>query len=42
VAESRTSPLVDDFLSAAQATSEITAECGNYEMWQLGGDAGAQ
>jgi DNA-binding transcriptional LysR family regulator len=39
VAESRTSPLVDDFLSAAQATSEITAECGNYEMWQLGGDA---
>jgi DNA-binding transcriptional LysR family regulator len=39
VAASRTSPLVDDFLTAAQATAEITAECGNYEMWQLGGDA---
>ncbi|MET0495229.1 MAG: LysR substrate-binding domain-containing protein [Actinoplanes sp.] len=36
VAASRTSPLVDDFLVAAQATTEITAECGNYEMWQLG------
>ncbi|RKR91400.1 DNA-binding transcriptional LysR family regulator [Micromonospora pisi] len=42
VAESRASPLVDDFLSAAQATSEITAECGNYEMWQLGGDAASK
>ncbi|MET7752475.1 LysR substrate-binding domain-containing protein [Micromonospora sp. NPDC005367] len=42
VAESRASPLVDDFLSAAQATSEITAECGNYEMWQLGGDAASE
>jgi hypothetical protein len=42
VAASRTSPLVDDFLNAAQATAEITAECGNYEMWQLGGDAAAQ
>jgi DNA-binding transcriptional LysR family regulator len=41
VAASRTSPLVDDFLNAAQATAEITAECGNYEMWQLGGDAAA-
>jgi DNA-binding transcriptional LysR family regulator len=41
VAESRISPLVDDFLTAAQATSEITAECGNDEMWQLGGDASA-
>ncbi|MFF7987527.1 LysR family transcriptional regulator [Streptomyces sp. NPDC007901] len=39
VTESRTSPLVDDFFSAAQATAEITAECGNYEMWQLGSDA---
>jgi DNA-binding transcriptional LysR family regulator len=39
VAESHTSPLVDDFFTAAQATAEITAECGNYEMWQLGGDA---
>jgi DNA-binding transcriptional LysR family regulator len=42
VAESRISPLVDDFLSAAQATSEITSECGNYEMWQPGGDAVSQ
>ncbi|MFF7651777.1 LysR family transcriptional regulator [Streptomyces sp. NPDC007983] len=39
VAASRTSPVVDDFFTAAQATAEITAECGNYEMWQLGGDA---
>jgi DNA-binding transcriptional LysR family regulator len=35
VAASRTSPVVDDFFTAAQATAEITAECGNYEMWQL-------
>jgi DNA-binding transcriptional LysR family regulator len=35
-AASRTSALVDDFLAAAQATAEITAECGNYEMWQPG------
>ncbi|GAA1657388.1 LysR family transcriptional regulator [Actinoplanes couchii] len=35
---SRSSPLVDDFVAAAVATAEITAECGNYEMWQLGGD----
>jgi hypothetical protein len=42
VAESRTSPLVDDFLAASQATADITAECGNYEMWQLGGDAAAK
>ncbi len=41
VSASHTSPLVDDFLTAAQATAEITAECGNYEMWQLGGDAAA-
>ncbi|MDQ0771800.1 DNA-binding transcriptional LysR family regulator [Streptomyces aurantiacus] len=39
VAASRTSPVVDDFFTAAQATAEITAECGNYEMWQLGLDA---
>jgi DNA-binding transcriptional LysR family regulator len=38
VAASRTSPLVDDFFAAAQATAQITGECGNYEMWQLGGD----
>jgi DNA-binding transcriptional LysR family regulator len=42
VAESRSSPLVDDFLAAAQATSEVTAECGNYEMWQLGVDAASK
>ncbi|MFI6249451.1 LysR family transcriptional regulator [Streptomyces sp. NPDC051016] len=40
VAESRTSPLVDVFLAAAQATADITAECGNYEMWQRGIDVG--
>ena len=37
VAASRTSLLVDDFVAAAQATAEITAECGNYEMWQRQG-----
>ena len=37
VAASRTSPVVDDFFTAAQTTAEITAECGNYEMWKLGG-----
>ncbi|MEU7335679.1 MULTISPECIES: LysR substrate-binding domain-containing protein [unclassified Streptomyces] len=37
-AESQTSPVVDDFFAAAQATAEITAECGNYEMWRLGSD----
>ena len=37
VAASRTSPVVDDFVTAAHATAEITAECGNYEMWRLGG-----
>ncbi|MFI8348067.1 LysR family transcriptional regulator [Streptomyces sp. NPDC085596] len=36
VPASRTSPVVDDFLTAAQETAEITAECGNYEMWLLG------
>ncbi|MFJ5219465.1 LysR family transcriptional regulator [Streptomyces sp. NPDC088354] len=39
VAASHTSPVVDDFVTAAQSTAEITAECGNYEMWRLGGDA---
>jgi DNA-binding transcriptional LysR family regulator len=39
VAASHTSPVVDDFVTAAQSTAEITSECGNYEMWQLGGDA---
>jgi hypothetical protein len=42
VAASRISPLVDDFRTAAQATSDVTAECGNYEVWQLGGDAAAK
>jgi hypothetical protein len=40
--ESRTSPVVEDFVAAARATAEITAECGNYEMWQLGGDSISQ
>jgi DNA-binding transcriptional LysR family regulator len=39
VPASRTSPVVDDFFTAAQATAEITAECGNYEMWQPGSGA---
>jgi DNA-binding transcriptional LysR family regulator len=39
VAASRSSPIVDDFVTAAQATAEITAECGSYEMWQVGGSA---
>ena len=38
MAASRTSPMDEDFFTAAQATAEITAECGNYEMWQLGSD----
>ncbi|MFH8469206.1 LysR family transcriptional regulator [Streptomyces sp. NPDC017991] len=42
VAASRTSPVVDDFITAAQATAEITAECGNYEMWRLVSDAVSQ
>ncbi|WP_101836375.1 LysR substrate-binding domain-containing protein [Frankia canadensis] len=40
MAASRTSPVVDDFFAAAQETAEITAECGNHEMWQLGSGAG--
>lgn len=39
-ATSHTSPVVDDFFAAAQAAAEITAECGNYEMWRLGGPGG--
>lgn len=39
VAASQTSPVVDDFFTAARTAAEVTAECGNYEMWQLGGDA---
>jgi hypothetical protein len=26
--------MVEHFFAAAQATAEITAECGSYEMWQ--------
>ena len=37
VVASRTSTVVDDFVAAAQATAAITAECGNYEMWQRQG-----
>jgi DNA-binding transcriptional LysR family regulator len=39
VAASSTSPVIDDFSTAAQSAAAITADCGNYEMWQLGGDA---
>lgn len=42
VAASRISPVVDDFFTAAQGAAEITAECGNYEMWQRGADAAAK
>jgi hypothetical protein len=36
VAAARTSPLADDFAAAAQATAEITAECGNHEAYAEG------
>jgi len=39
VAASRTSPLADEFAAAARAAAEITAECGNSEMWQRAGDS---
>ncbi|HEY9327387.1 MAG TPA: LysR substrate-binding domain-containing protein [Streptomyces sp.] len=42
VAASRISPVIDDFFTAAQSAAGITAECGNYEMWQRGGQAAAQ
>ncbi|WP_375483406.1 LysR family transcriptional regulator [uncultured Jatrophihabitans sp.] len=42
VAQSRVSPLVDAFFAAAQSAAEVTAECGNYEMWQLGGPGAAR
>ncbi|MCX5535968.1 LysR substrate-binding domain-containing protein [Streptomyces sp. NBC_00006] len=42
VAASHTSPVVDDFVTAARSTAGITAECGNYEMWQLGGGAASR
>jgi DNA-binding transcriptional LysR family regulator len=35
VAATRTSSAVNDFLAAAHATAETTAECGNDEMWQI-------
>ncbi|MBL7252978.1 LysR family transcriptional regulator [Paractinoplanes lichenicola] len=34
VPAARTSPAIDAFLAAARETAEITAECGNNEMWQ--------
>lgn len=39
MAASRTSPLADDFFAAARTTAEMTAECGNHEMWQVANDA---
>ncbi|WP_030903441.1 LysR family transcriptional regulator [Streptomyces sp. NRRL F-5126] len=42
VAASHTSPLADDFVAAARSTAGITAECGNYEMWQRGGELAAR
>src|SRR3954468_15046635 len=32
MAASRTSPLADDFFTAAQATAKTTADCGNYDV----------
>ena len=37
VAQTRISPLVDAFFAAAQSAADVTAECGNYDMWQRGG-----
>jgi DNA-binding transcriptional LysR family regulator len=42
MAASNTSPMVEDFFTAAQATAQLTAECGNYEMWQLASAAASQ
>jgi hypothetical protein len=42
VAASRTSPVVNDFLAAAHAMAEITAECGNDEMWQMASGAASR
>ena len=42
MAASHHSPMAEDFFAAAQAAAEITAECGNYEMWQRGGPAAAK
>lgn len=42
MAASRTSPMADDFFAVAQETAEITAECGNYEMWQLANEVVAK
>jgi hypothetical protein len=42
VAASRTSPVVDDFLAAAHATAEVTAECGNDDMWQTASGAASR
>ncbi|HJP77062.1 MAG TPA: LysR family substrate-binding domain-containing protein, partial [Pseudonocardiaceae bacterium] len=42
MAAAHLSPVADDFFVAAQAAAEITAECGNHEMWQRGGPAAAQ
>ncbi|RKS05220.1 DNA-binding transcriptional LysR family regulator [Nocardiopsis sp. Huas11] len=39
VAASHTSPVVDDFFAAAHAAAEVTAECGNYDMWRRGAGA---
>jgi DNA-binding transcriptional LysR family regulator len=34
ISATRTSPVADAFFAAAQATAQITAECGNHEMWE--------
>ncbi|MFF1819639.1 LysR family transcriptional regulator [Kribbella sp. NPDC058245] len=35
-AASQTSPLAEDFVTAAQAAADITAECGNYDAYSPG------
>ncbi|MEU4520358.1 LysR substrate-binding domain-containing protein [Amycolatopsis sp. NPDC024027] len=42
MATAHLSPVVEDFFTAAQTAAEITAECGNHEMWQLGGEAASK
>ncbi|MGC5166889.1 LysR family transcriptional regulator [Luteimicrobium sp. DT211] len=41
MAASRPSRLADDFFAAAQATADVTAECGSYEMWRLASSVAA-
>jgi len=42
VAATLGSPLADAFLAAALASADVTAECGNEEMWRRGGPDAAE